>query len=94
LGTALTHQNSVQKKIKSTFKSGNACYYSVQNFLSSSLQSKNIEIKIYKIIFVPLCFNACENWSRTLREGRRLRVFENKMLKRIFGPKRNDVTGD
>jgi hypothetical protein len=45
LGTTLTYQNSIHEEIKSTFKSGNACYYSVQNFLSSSLQSKNIEIK-------------------------------------------------
>jgi predicted RNA-binding protein YlxR (DUF448 family) len=94
LETALTYQNSIQEEIKSTFNSGNACYFSVQSFMSFSFQSKNIEIKIYKIIFFPLCLNACESWSLTLREECRLRVYENKMLRRIFGPKRNDITGD
>jgi hypothetical protein len=94
LGTTLTIQNSIQEEIKSTFKPGNGCYYSVQNFLSSSLQAKNIEIKIYRTIFLPLCFNACETWSLKLREEHRLRVFESKIQRRIFGPKRNDVRGD
>jgi len=88
------YQNSIQEEIKSTFKSGNACYHSAKNFLSSSLLFKTTEIKTYGTIFLLLCFNACETWSLTLREERTLRVFENKMLRRIFGPKRNDVTGD
>ena len=53
LGTNLTNQNSIQEEIKSRLKSGNVCYHSVQNVLSSSLLSKNIQIKIYRsIIFV------------------------------------------
>ena len=90
LGTAVTNQTSVQEEIKSRLKSGNSCYHSVQNLLSSSLLSKNLKIKIYRTIISPIVYG-CETWSLTLREERRLRVFENRVL-RIFGPKRNEVT--
>ena len=92
LGTTLTNQNSIQEEIKNRLKSGNACYYSVQDLLSSSLLSKNLKIKIYRTILLPVVFYGCETWSLTLREERRLRVFENRVLKRIFGPKRDEVT--
>jgi hypothetical protein len=49
---------------------------------------------IYKIIFFPAVWNGCKTWSPTQREESRLRVFENRMLRRIFGPKRDEVTGD
>ena len=75
-------------------KVGNACYYSVQNLLSSSLLSKKLQIKIYRIIILPVVLYGCETWSLTLREERRLRVFENRMLRRVFGPKRDEVTGE
>ena len=94
LGTTLTNQNSIQKEIKSRLKSGNACYYSVQNILSSSLLSKNLKIKIYRTIIFLVVLYECETWSLTLREERRLRVFENRVLRRIFGPKRDGVTGE
>ena len=88
LGTTLTNQNSIQKEIKSRLKSGNACYHSVQNLLSSSLLSKNFKIKIFRTIILPVVLYGCETWSLTLREKHRLRVFENRVLRRIFG---NDV---
>ena len=94
LGTNLTNQKSIQDEIKSRLKSGNACYHSVQNLLSSSLLSKNIKIKIHRTIILPVVAYGCETWSLTLREERRLRVFESWVLRRIFGPKRDDVTGD
>jgi len=94
LGTALTNQNSIAEEIKSRLRSGNACYYSVQNLLSSSLLSKNLKIKIYRSIILPLVLYVCETWSLTLREERKLRVFENKVLRRIFGPRRDEVTGE
>ena len=53
--------------------------------------SKNIKIKIYRTIILFVVVYGCETWSLTLREERRLRVFENKVLKRIFGPKRDEV---
>jgi hypothetical protein len=65
----------------------------VQNLLSSSLLSKNLKIKIYTTIILPVVLYGCETWSLKLREERRLRVLENRVLKRIFGPKRNEVTG-
>ena len=80
LGTTLTNQNSIQEEIKSRLKLGNACYYSVQNLLSSSLLSKKLNIKIYRTIILPVVLYGCETWSLTLREERRLRVFENRVL--------------
>jgi hypothetical protein len=73
---------------------GNACYHSVENVLSSRLLSKNIKIRIYKTIILPVALYGCETWSLTLREEHRLRVFENRLLRRIFGPRRDEVTGD
>ena len=94
LGKTLTNQNSIAEKIKSRLRSGNACYLSVQNLLSSTLISKNLKIKIYRTIILPIVLCGCETWSLTLREERRLRVFENKVLRRIFGPRRDEVTGE
>jgi hypothetical protein len=92
--TTLTNLNSIREEIKSGLKLGNACYYSVQNLLSSSLLSKNLKIKIYRTIILPVVLYGCETWSLTLREERRLRVFENRVLRRVFGPKREEVTGE
>ena len=94
LGTTLTNQNSIAEKIKSRLRSGNACYYSVQNLLSSRLLSKNLKLKIYRTIILPIFLYGCETWSLTLREERKLREFENKVLRRIFGPRRDEITGD
>jgi len=92
-GTTLTHQNSIQEEIKSRLKSGTACYHSVQNILSSSLLSKNIKIKIYRAIILPVVLYGCETWLFTLREEHALRVLENRMLRRIYGPTRDKVMG-
>ena len=93
MGTTLAYQNSIQEEIKSRVKSGNACYHSVQNFLSSSLVSKNIKIKIYRTIIFTFVLYGCETKSLTLRYERRLRMFENRVLRRIFWPKGEEVTG-
>ena len=63
----------------------------MQNLLSSSLLSKNLKINIYRTIILPV-LHECETWSLILREERRLRVFENTVLRRIFRPKRDEVT--
>ena len=84
LGTTLTDQNFIPEEIKSRLRSGNACCYSVQKLLSSRLLSKNLKIKIYRFIMLPVVLYGCETWSLTLREERRLRVFENMVLSRIF----------
>ena len=88
LGRTLTNQNSIQDEFKSRLKLGN------QNLLSSSLLSKNLKTKIYRTIILPVVLYGCEAWSFTLREERSLRVFENRVLRKIFGPRRDEVTGE
>jgi len=73
---------------------GNACTHSVQNCLSSSLLPKNLKIKIYRTIILPVVVYGCETWLLTLRVECKLRVSENRVLRRIFGHKRDEVTGE
>jgi hypothetical protein len=94
LGTTLTAQNCIHEDFKSRLNSGNACYHSVQSILSSRLLSRNVKVKIYKTIILQVVLYGCETWSLMLREEHRLRVFENRVLRRIFGPKRDKVTGE
>ena len=64
----------------------------MQNLLSSRLLSRILKIKIYRTMILPVVLYGCESWSLTLREERKLRVFENMVLRRIFGPRRYEVT--
>jgi hypothetical protein len=64
----------------------------VKNLLSSNLLSKNLQIRIYRTIILPVVLYGCEIWSLTLKEECRLRVVENRLLRKIFGPKRDEVT--
>jgi hypothetical protein len=84
----------IQEEIKRRMNSGNACYHSVQNPLSSRLLSKTLKIRIYKTIILPVVLYGCETWSLVLREEHRLWGFENRVLRRIFGPKRDGATGE
>jgi hypothetical protein len=93
LGTIVTNQNLIQEEIKRRLNSGNVCHYSVQNLRSSRFLPKNIKIRIYKTIILPVVLYGCETWSLTLSEEHRLRVSEKRLLRRIFGPKRDEVTG-
>jgi hypothetical protein len=68
--------------------------HSFQNLLSSRLLSKNLKIRIYRIIILPVVLYGCETWSLTLREEHRLGVFENRVLRTIFRPKKNVVIGE
>jgi hypothetical protein len=83
LGTTLTNQNSIHEGITSRLKSGNACCHSVQNICLL------VCYKIFRTIILPFVIYGCDTWSLTLREECRLRVFENRVLRRIFGPKRD-----
>ena len=76
--------------------SGNACYHPEQNLLSFRFLSKNMKINKYRntCIILPVVLCGCETWSLTLREERRIRVFENRVLIRIFGSKTDEVTGE
>ena len=78
LSSLLTNQNPIQKEIQCRLKAGNSCYYSVQT------------VKIYKKIIFPVVLYGFETWSLTLREECKLRVFENRILRRIFGPKKDE----
>jgi len=88
----LAYQNSIHEEIKSRLKSGNACYLSVWNILCYILVYKYIKIKIYRTVMLPVVLYGCETWWLTLGEERRLRVFENRELRRIFGAKRDEIT--
>ena len=77
----------------SRLKSGSACYHSVQNLLSASLLFKKKKIKIHRTIIFPVLYGR-ETWSLTMREERGLRVFENRVLRRVFGPKKDEITGE
>ena len=94
LGTTLTNQNSIPEEIKSILRSGNACCHSVEKLLSSMLLTINLKIKIYRNIILPVVLYGSETWSLTLQEERKLKVFENMVLRRIFGPRRDEVTGE
>jgi hypothetical protein len=84
LETTLINQNSIQEEIKNKSNSVNACLYSVRNRLFSYLLSKSLKIKTtFALVY------GCGTWSLKLREECRLRMFENRVQRRIFGPKRN-----
>ena len=93
LGTTLTYQNSIQEGTKSRLNSGNVSYYSVQNILSSILLSKNVNIKIHITIILPVVLYGGETWLLTVKKEVRVRVFENRVLRRIFGPTRARIQG-
>ncbi|KAJ4434242.1 hypothetical protein ANN_22791 [Periplaneta americana] len=78
LGATVTNINDTREEIKHRINMGNACYYSVEKLLSSSLLSKNLKVRIYKRVILPVLLYGCETWTLTLREERRFRVFENK----------------
>jgi hypothetical protein len=94
LGTTITNQNLIQEGIKRRLNSGNACYHSVRNLSSSRLLSKNITVKIYKTKILSVVLYGSQTWSPTLREEHGMRLFENRVLRRIFGPMRYELMGD
>ncbi|KAJ4435808.1 hypothetical protein ANN_18427 [Periplaneta americana] len=94
LGATVTNINDTREEIKHRINMGNSCYYSVEMLLSSSLLSKNLKVRIYKTVILPVVLYGYETWTVTLREEHRLRVFENKVLRKIFVAKRDEVTGE
>jgi hypothetical protein len=87
-GQTVTNQNFFQEEIKRRLNFDNSCYHSVQSPLSSCLLHKNVKIKIYKTIILHVVLYGCGTWSLTLGEEHRLRVFENRVLRRVLGLKR------
>jgi hypothetical protein len=92
--TTLTDQNYMHEEIKSRINLGIACYYSVQSLLFSRLLSRNLTVKIYETIILPVILYECETWSLTLSEEHRLSMFENRVLRKISGPQRDEATGE
>ena len=88
LGVTVTNTNDIREEIKCRINMGNVCYYSLEKILPSRLLSKKLKINTYKTIVLPVVLYGCETWSLILREEHRLRVFENKVLRQIFGVKR------
>ena len=88
LGVTVTNTNDIREEIKLRINMGNYCFYSLQKMLSSRLLSKKLKVnRLQKTIILPVVFYGCETWSLTLREEHRLKVFENKVLRKIFGTK-------
>jgi hypothetical protein len=83
----LRSENDIHDEIKSRLNSGNACCNSVQNNFSSRLIYQKTKTKRYKTVILPVVLYGCETWSLALREEHRLKVFENRVLKKVFGPK-------
>ena len=94
LGVTVTNTNDIREEIKCTINMGNACYYSLEKILSSRLLSKKLKVSTYKTIILPVVLYGCETWSLTLRAEQRLRVLQNKILRKIFGAKRDEIIGD
>jgi hypothetical protein len=89
-----TDQNCIHEGIKIRQNSGSACYDSVQSLLSSGLLSRNVEVEIYKTIILPVVLYGCETWVSHINGKHGLRVFETRVLRRIFGHKGDEVTGE
>jgi hypothetical protein len=89
----VTNQNFIQEEIKRRLNSGNACYHSVQTLLSFHLLSKNVKVRIYSTIILPVVLHGCESWSLTVREEHKLRLLKTRLLRRILGPIKDGVTG-
>jgi hypothetical protein len=85
--------NLIHEEIKSRFNSGTVLYHYIQNFLSSCPLSKNIKIEMSKFLILPAVLHRCKTWCLTLRVESKLGVFVNRVLKRIFEPKRDEIIG-
>ena len=94
LGVTITNTNDIREEIKRRINMGNACYYSVENILSSRQLSEKLNVNTYKTVILPVVLHGCETWSLMLIEEHRLRVFENKVLRKIVGAKRDEITGE
>ena len=92
LGVTITNMNGIREEITRKINMGNACYYSLEKIFLSHVLSKKLKVNTYKTIILPVVFYGCETLSLTLREEHRLRVFENKVLRKIFGAKRDEIT--
>jgi len=94
LGSILNQTNEIREELKKRINLGNACFYSVNKLLGSRVLSKRLKIRVYKTIILPVVLYGSEAWSLTLQDEKKFRVFENKILRKIFGAKRDEETGE
>ena len=89
LGVTKTNSDDLREENKFRINMRKACYYSLEKILLCRQLSKKLNVNTYKTIIVPVVLYGCEIWCLTLREEHRLRVFENTVLRKIFGAKRD-----
>jgi hypothetical protein len=94
LGSILTEKNDELTEIKARLQSGNKCYYRLSNLLKTRMISKNLKIQLYRTLIRPVVMYGCEVWTLRKSEQNRLLIFERKILRRIFGPCKDDTTGE
>jgi Mg2+ and Co2+ transporter CorA len=93
LGLIVVNQSYIYEEAESRLNSRNACYIQFQILVFCPL-SKNIKIKMYTFVTLPVTFIVFETWTLILREEHRLMVFQNRDLRILFGPKREKAMGD
>ena len=94
LGTIFNCSNIIREEIQARINSGNKIYYALQHLLISNALSRNTKITIYKTLIRPIVLYGSETWSTTKRDEALLQTFENKVLRRIFGPIRDTQSGE
>jgi hypothetical protein len=91
LGILVKNHNLIYEEIKSKVNPGIAYYHSLWNLQFSHLLSRNVKIKIYRIIILLVVSYGCETWPLILGKRHRMMILENKVLREIFGPKRDEI---
>ena len=94
LGVIVTNKNDIREEIKRRINMYNTFYYSLEKILSTHVLSRKLEVNTYKTIILPVALYGCGTWSLTLKEEHRLSVFENKVLRKIFWAKTDEITGE
>lgn len=90
----LNKNNNYHKEIKLRISAGNRCYFALRKTFKSKLLSKKSKMWLYKVLVIPVILYPCETWPTSKEDERKLAVLERKFLLRIFGPKKNDQTGE
>jgi hypothetical protein len=90
LGSQLNQTNSIHSDIQARIGAGNRCYYTFGKVMKTRAINKNLKLQIYKTIIRPVVTYGCETWTLTHQNEQRLRIFERKILRKIFGPVIND----
>lgn len=93
LGTVITADNSMDKEMKARIQSGNRCYYALRELFQSRLLSRSSKLKLYHATIRPVVTYGCEAWTLTKANEEALRRFERKILRKIYGPTQDPISG-